>query len=134
MTEADYGKIIHASHGKTLKEATEEAKKKEEKRPGAPQVKVPVMQNPPVERPVVPATDPLTKTSDNKCCGEGGNGKDYCGPCTSVKPATNKTLSESEVASILEDLGYALNVDDFDDAARVEGYVKTGINAYVKKH
>jgi hypothetical protein len=120
LTDVDYKKIIHASRGKTVEDVKKENTSKKEalvkmsNKKSPCEVKVPVMQNIPVPAPHVPASDPLLT---NK--GEGCDCKKY--------------LSEDALRDLLEDMGYSLNIDDFDDAAKNEGYVQVEKDKYIKK-
>jgi hypothetical protein len=120
LTDVDYKKIIHASHGKTVEDVKSETETKKKAlvkmsdKKSPCEVKVPVMQNIPVPAPVVPPSDPLV---DDKC--DGCDCKKY--------------LSEDALRDLLEDMGYSLNIDDFDDAAKNEGYVQVEKDKYIKK-
>ena len=120
LTDVDYKKIIHASHGKTvedIKSETETKKKalvKMSDKKSPCEVKVPVMQNIPVPAPNVPESDPLL------------DGKGDCCDC-------KKYLSEDALRDLLEDMGYSLNVDDFEDAVKNEGYIQVEKDKYIKK-
>ena len=120
LTDVDYKKIIHASKGKTVEDITNEADTKKKalvkmsNKKSPCEVKVPVMQNIPVPAPNVPASDPLL---------------DKKGDCCDCK----KYLSEDALRDLLEDMGYSLNIDDFEDAAKTEGYVQVEKDKYIKK-
>ena len=120
LTDVDYKKIIHASRGKTVEDVKSEANTKKEalvkmsNKKSPCEVKVPVMQNIPVPAPNVPASDPLLTNKGDDC------------DC-------KKYLSEDALRDLLEDMGYSLNIDDFEDAAKNEGYVQIEKDKYIKK-